>query len=100
MANAQLGNVDVALKNIKKSSEIKDGAREMNYFKDSKANYYKRYAIVLSAAGKDKMALDSLIYAVRNADSNPKLVKTLRKVYKKVHGNDKGADKLITDLQK
>ncbi|WP_111307547.1 TlpA family protein disulfide reductase [Confluentibacter sediminis] len=99
MANAELGNVDIALKNIQKSSEIKDGAREIKYFKDSKANYYNRYAIVLSAAGEDKKALDTLVEAVRNADSNPKLVKTLRKVYKKVHGNDKGADKLITDLQ-
>ncbi|MFI0429396.1 TlpA family protein disulfide reductase [Mariniflexile sp. HMF6888] len=100
MANAKLGDIDVALKNIQKSSEIKDGAREMKYFKDSKSNYYNRYAIVLSAAGKDKMALDTLVYAVRHADSNPKLVKTLREVYKKVHGNDKGADKLISDLQK
>ena len=99
MANAELGNVDVALKNIKKSSDIKDGAREIKYFKDSKANYYNRYAIVLSAAGEDKKALDTLVNAVRNADSNPKLIQTLRKIYIKVHGNDKGADKLITDLQ-
>ncbi len=98
-ANAKLGNIDIALKNIKKSSEIKNGAREIKYFKDSKANYYNRYAIVLSAAGEDKKALDTLVEAVRNADSNPKLVKTLRKVYKKVHGNNKGADKLISDLQ-
>ncbi|WP_461629111.1 peroxiredoxin family protein [Labilibaculum euxinus] len=99
VANAELGNVDIALKNIKKSSEIKDGARELKYFKDSKSNYYNRYAIVLSAAGEDKKALDTLVNAVRNADSNPKLVKTLRQVYKKVHGNVKGADKLIADLQ-
>lgn len=100
MANAKLGNIDVALKNIQKSSEIKDGAREMKYFKDSKANYYNRYGIVLSAAGEDKKALDILVNAVRNADSNPKLIHTLRQVYKKVHGSDKGADKLIADLQK
>jgi thiol-disulfide isomerase/thioredoxin len=98
MANAKLGNVEVALKNIERSSTI-NGMREANYFKDSKSNYLNRYAIVLSAAGENKRALDTLTRAVRNADSNPRLIATMREIYKKVHGSDKGADKYIASLQ-
>lgn len=98
MANAKLGNVDAAKKSIEKASMIK-GNREMNYFKDSKANYYKRYATVLSASGENKRALDTLTNAVRHADSNPALIATLRSVYIKVYGSDKGCDKFIGSLQ-
>ncbi|MFA4869563.1 MAG: redoxin domain-containing protein [Pedobacter sp.] len=98
MANARLGNVDVAMKNIERSSTIK-GMREGKYFRDSKSNYLNRYGIVLSAAGQHKKALDLLTDAVRTADSNPKLVATLREVYKKVNGNDKGLDEMIKSLQ-
>lgn len=98
MANAKLGNVSVAMKSIQESSAIK-GARDDKYFRDSKANYLNRYAIVLDAAGEHKRALDTLTKAVRNADSNPKLLATFKAVYKKVHGTDKGADKYLKDLQ-
>lgn len=98
MANAKLGNVDIAMKNIERSSTIK-GMREGKYFRDSKSNYLNRYSIVLSAAGQHKRALDTLTKAVRNADSNPRLIATLREVYKKVNGNDKGADEYIKSLQ-
>ncbi|AMP99500.1 Thiol-disulfide isomerase and thioredoxin [Pedobacter cryoconitis] len=98
MANAKLGNVDVAMKNIERSSVIK-GMREAKYFKDSKSNYLNRYAIVLHAAGQHKKALDLLTEAVRNADSNPKVIATLREIYKKVNGSDKGLDSTIKALQ-
>lgn len=98
MANAKLGNVDAAKKSIEKASAIK-GDREMKYFKDSKANYYKRYATVLSASGENKRALDTLTNAVRHADSNPALTTTLRNIYIKVYGSDKGCDKFISSLQ-
>ncbi len=98
MANAKLGNVDAAKKSIGKALVIK-GDREMKYFKDSKANFYKRYATVLSASGENKRALDTLTNAVRHADSNPALIATLRSVYIKVYGSDKGCDKLVSSLQ-
>jgi len=98
MANARLGNVDVAKTKIEKASAIK-GDREIKYFRDSKSNYYRRYSVVLSAAGENKKALDTLTKAVRNADSNPMLVTTLREVYTKVYGSDKDVDKFITSLQ-
>ncbi|MGQ7854113.1 TlpA family protein disulfide reductase [Pedobacter sp. WC2501] len=98
MANARLGNVDVALKNIGRSSTI-SGMRDGMYFKDSKSNYLNRYAIVLAAAGQQQKALDLLTEAVRNADSNPRLVATLREVYRKVKGNDNGLEDLIKSLQ-
>lgn len=98
MVNAKLGNVDVAMKNIERSNAI-EGDRDSRYFRDSRSSYYNRYAIVLSAAGEHKKALDTLTQAIRNADSNPWLVATFRDVYKKVHGNDKGADDLIASLK-
>jgi peroxiredoxin len=98
MANAKLGNVDVAMKTIERSSTIK-GMREGKYFRDSKSNYLNRYGIVLAAAGQHKKALDLLTEAVRSADSNPKLVATLREVYKKVNGNEKGLDNMLKSLQ-
>lgn len=99
LANARLGNIDLAMKNIIKSGTIKGSAREDKYFKDSKSKYLTRYSLILSAAGEDKRALDTLTKAIRNADSNPKLVATFREIYKKVYGSDKGADKYIASLQ-
>lgn len=98
MANAKLGNVDAAMKNIARSSTIK-GMRDGMYFRDSKSSYLNRYGIVLAAAGQQQKALDLLIEAVRNADSNPRLVATLREVYRKVKGNENGLDDLIKSLQ-
>ncbi|EDM36502.1 Thiol-disulfide isomerase and thioredoxin [Pedobacter sp. BAL39] len=98
MANAKLGNVELAMKNITRSSTI-TGMREGKYFKDSKSNYLNRYGIVLAAAGQDKKALELLTEAVRNADSNPKLVATLGAIYKKVTRSEEGLDKLVKSLQ-
>jgi hypothetical protein len=99
LANAKLGNLDIAKKNIEKSGTVEDTSREIKYFKDSKANYLARYSYILSAAGEHKRALDTLISAFHNADSNPNMVGVFKEIYKKVHGNDKGADKLIKSLQ-
>jgi len=98
MANARLGNIDVAKIAMEKASTIK-GDREIKYFKDSKANYYRRYSIVLSSAGENKRALDTLVNAVKNADSNPMLINTLKEIYIKVYGSDKNLDKYISSLQ-
>jgi thiol-disulfide isomerase/thioredoxin len=98
MANAKLGNLDVAKKNIERASTI-NGDRDIKYFKDSRSSYYNRYTTILSAAGEHKRALDTLVNAFRNADSNPKMVATFKQVYKKVHGSEKGADKLLESLQ-
>ncbi|RZK23467.1 MAG: redoxin domain-containing protein [Flavobacterium sp.] len=99
LANAKLGNIEVAMKNIVKSGTIKNSARESNYFQDSKAKYYTRYSLILAASGEYKKALDTLTKALRNADSNPKLVSTYKEIYKAVKGSMKGADKEIKMLQ-
>ncbi|MCI9846853.1 TlpA disulfide reductase family protein [Flavobacterium pectinovorum] len=100
VANARLGNIDLAMKNIEKSTSLdKDGLRDAKYFKDTKANYLNRYAVILSAAGQDQKAFDLLTKAVRDADSNPLLLETLKKLYAKVKGNSEGSSKYITDLQ-
>lgn len=99
LANARLGNVDLAMKNIARSGEQKDNTREMKYFKDSKSKYLTRYCLILSAAGENKRALDTLTKAIRNADSNPKMVAVYKDIYKKVHGSTKGVDELIKSLQ-
>lgn len=99
MANAKMGNVDVAKKNIARSTGT-GNMREVKYFKDSKSNYLNRYAIVMSAAGENERALDTLTNAIRNADSNPRMLVTYKEVYQKVNGSDKGADQALTALQK
>ncbi|WP_419213626.1 peroxiredoxin family protein [Maribacter sp. X9] len=99
MANAKMGNVKEALTTMERSSAI-EGDRDSRYFKDSRSSYYDRYAIVLSAAGEHKRALDTLVNAVKNADSKPKLIETLKEIYKRVHGSDKGANDLIASLRK
>jgi thiol-disulfide isomerase/thioredoxin len=100
VANARLGNMDLGMQNIQKSTSLdKDGLRDAKYFKDSKANYLNRYAVILSAAGQNQKAFDLLTKAVRDADSNALLLETLKKIYIKVKGNSDGCDKYITDLQ-
>lgn len=98
LANARLGNIDIALKNIKKSS-LDAMFRDMPYFRNSKANYLTRYGAILSAAGQHQRALDTLSVAVRTAISTPKTVVTLKEVYQKAKGNSLGVDKYIAGLQ-
>jgi thiol-disulfide isomerase/thioredoxin len=98
-ANAKLGKVDIARKMMAKLSGVKESTRNMKYFKDSKSNYYNRYAIVMSAAGQHQIAFDTLTRAFREADSHPNMVGTFREVYKKVKGTEKGFDAYIKNLQ-
>jgi hypothetical protein len=77
MANARLGNIDIAIKNIEKSGSGAE-MRNFPYFRNSKANYLNRYAAILSAAGQHQRALDTLTKAVREANSTPKLIATLK----------------------
>ncbi|MCK7556357.1 TlpA family protein disulfide reductase [Chitinophaga sedimenti] len=99
LANAKLGKLDMAMKNIEKSGLQKDNAREIKYFKDSKAKYLTRYCQIISIAGEHKRALDTLDAAFRHADSNPKMVAVYKEIYKKVHGNVDGVDQHIKSLQ-
>ena len=98
-ANAQLGNIDTALKLLERSSEVKDGMRDIHYFKDAKSNYLNRYGIVMSAAGKYQPAFDTLSKAFREAESNPAMVTTFRQVYKKLKGTEKGFDQYLKSLK-
>lgn len=97
--NAQLGNIAIAEKMLDQSSKLKESFREMRYFRDTKSNYLNRYAIVMSAAGKNQIAFDTLTKAFRDADSNPAMVNTFRQVYKKVKGSEKGFEKYLKSLQ-
>lgn len=99
LANAKLGKLDVAMKNIARSGQEKDNARDLKYFRDSKAKYLTRYGLILSAAGEHKRALDTLTKALRNADSNPKMVAVYKEIYKKLHGNTEGVDQYVKSLQ-
>ncbi len=99
VANARLGNIDVAMKNIAKSSDIQSPFRNFAYFRNTLANYLNRYSIILSAAGEDQRALDTLTKAIREANSTSHLVATFKEVYRKVKGNTKGMDKNIATLQ-
>ncbi|MCL6220449.1 TlpA family protein disulfide reductase [Zunongwangia pacifica] len=98
MANAILGHAEVAQQSMERASALK-GDRESKYFKDSKANYYKRYAAVLVAQGEQERALDTLTTAVSNADSNPESVALLKDIYTAVHGNGEDVDALVQALQ-
>lgn len=98
VANARLGHVDIAMKNIKASGEYAT-FRNFSYFRNTKANYLNRYSIILSAAGQHQRALDTLSMAVGNAISTPKTIVTLKEVYQKVKGNSADVDKYITALQ-
>lgn len=98
LANARLGNIDIALENIKKS-DVNVVFRDMPYFRNSKANYLTRYGAILSAAGQHQRALDTLSNALRRANSTPKTVVTLKEVYQKAKGSSLGVDKYIAMLQ-
>ncbi len=98
LANARLGNIDIALKNIEKSG-VNAMFRNMPYFRNSKANYLTRYGAILSVAGQHQRALDTLSAAVRTAISTPKTVVILKEVYQKAKGNSPEVDKYITALQ-
>ncbi len=97
MLNAKMGNIKIAKKQIERASTL-EGERNMSYYRDSKANYYKRCAIVLSAAGDVKAALDTLTMAVKNGDSNPALREAFKNIYFSFHKKD--ADTYISSLQK
>ncbi len=84
---------------LKRSSTTREGSRDMHYFKDSKANYLNRYAIVMSLAGEHQKAFDTLSRAVSMAESNPQSIETLRTLYKKVKGGDNGCEAYIASLQ-
>ncbi|WP_256003523.1 TlpA family protein disulfide reductase [Pedobacter deserti] len=99
LANAKLGNLDIAKKNIASSGTQKDNIRNMKYFKDSKARYLTRYSQILSAGGEHKRALDTLTEAFRHADSHPKMVTVYMDIYKKVHGSTDGAEQKIKALK-
>lgn len=99
VSNAMLGNIDVAKAMIAKSTEVKDGHRDIQYFKDSKANYLNRHAIILSAAGEHQAALDMLSKALRDADSNPNMDATFREVYKKAKGTNEGCEQYLESLR-
>ncbi len=97
--NAQLGNIDAALKVLAESSDARGGMREMHYFKDAKSNYLNRYGIVMLAAGKYQVAFDTLSKAFREAESNPAMVNTFRQVYKKVKGTGEGFEQYLKSLK-
>lgn len=98
LANAKLGKVDVAMRNIEKSNALKSPYRQFAYFRNSNANYLNRYAAILSASGQHQRALDTLSNAIKTAVSTPKTILTLKDVYNKVKG-DAGADQYIAALQ-
>lgn len=75
-----------------------DKIRNMNYFKDAKPNFISRYALILDANGQTQEAIDTLSVAVKNAESNPKLLTTLKELYAKDHGVEE-ASKYVASLQ-
>lgn len=99
VANARLGNLQLAKDRIKLSDE-KTMFRNIPYFRNSQANYLNRLAIIISADGDHQRALDTLSKAVREANSTPVLLTSLKDVYQKVHGDRKGADAYVLALQK
>ncbi|WP_431292127.1 redoxin domain-containing protein [Pedobacter sp. P26] len=91
------GNKGSALTKIQEA--LKDTTmRNMNYFKDSKPNFISRYALILDANGQTQKAIDTLTAAVKAAESNPKLLATLKTVYSRKNGEE-NAIKYIAALQ-
>lgn len=99
VANAKLGNIEIAMKNIEKSNALQSPYLQFPYFRNTKANYLNSYATILSAAGQHQRALDTLSNAVRTAASTPKTADILKIVYKKANGSGKGLNKYIAALQ-
>lgn len=98
LANANLGNIGIAMRNIEKSG-TNAMFRDIPYFRNSKANYLCRYGAILAAAGQYQRALDTLSNAVRNAISTKTTVSTLKEVYQKAKGNSLDVDMYIASLQ-
>jgi len=88
--SSALAKINEALKDAK--------MRNMNYFKDSKPNFISRYAFILDANGQTQKAIDTLTVSVKEAESNPKLLSTLKTIYAKINGED-NATKYVTSLQ-
>lgn len=100
-ANARLGHVDVAKKQMAKSDADKGSAdRLIKYFKDSQSNYLNRLAIVKLAAGEHQQAYDILVKAFREAESNPYMVDTFKEAFKKVKGTEDGFEDELQSLKK
>lgn len=98
LANAKLGNLAIAMENIKKSDK-NAMFRKIPYFRNSNANYLNRLSLILIAAGQYQKAFDTLSNAVRTAVSTPKTVTSLKLAYQKVKGSTAGMDKFISSLQ-
>lgn len=98
VANAKLGNLAIAMENIKKSDK-NAMFRKIPYFRNSNANYLNRLGLILMATGQDQQAFDTLSNAVRTAVSTPKTVASLKLAYQKVKGSTAGMDKYISSLQ-
>ncbi|SMC55067.1 TlpA disulfide reductase family protein [Pedobacter africanus] len=98
VANAKLGNLAIAMENIKKSDKNAT-FRKFPYFRNSNANYLNRLGLILLAAGRHQQAFDTLSKAVRTAASTPKTVVSLKAAYQKVKGSKSGMDKYISSLQ-
>lgn len=98
VANAKLGNLKIAMINIKKS-DANAMFRKFPYFRNSNANYLNRLSLILMAAGQHQQAFDTLSDAVRTAASTPKTVASLKVAYQKVKGSTTGMDKYISSLQ-
>ncbi|SFW89466.1 TlpA disulfide reductase family protein [Chitinophaga sancti] len=99
-ANARMGRVDVAKKQMARSDADKGSAdRLIKYFKDSQSNYLNRLAIVKLAAGEHQQAYDILVKAFREAESNPYMVATFKEAFKKVKGTESGFDDELQSLK-
>ncbi|WP_343693919.1 TlpA disulfide reductase family protein [Chitinophaga sp.] len=98
VANAKLGNLAIAMENIKKSDK-NAMYRKIPYFRNSDANYLNRLGIILLAAGQPQRAFDMLSNAVRTAISTPKTVASLKLAYQQVKGSTAGMDNYVSSLQ-
>ncbi|MCK9303921.1 MAG: TlpA disulfide reductase family protein [Bacteroidales bacterium] len=99
VANAKIGNIDIAMKNIEKSGALQSQFMQFPYFRNTAADFLNHYATVLSAAGQHQRALDTLSKAIRTAASTPYTSEILKTVYKKVTGSKKGVNQYIAALQ-
>ncbi|SMC55072.1 TlpA family protein disulfide reductase [Pedobacter africanus] len=99
-ANAKLGHLDVAKKQMAKADADKGSAdRLIKYFKDSQSNYLNRLAIVKLATGAHQEAYDILFKAFREAESNPYMVDTFKEAFKKVKGTENGFEDTLKSLK-
>jgi len=96
MADSYNGKHQSALEKIQKAL-LEPKIRDLNYFKDSKPNFINRYGQILAGAGQEQNAIDTLSAAVRTAESNPKLLASLKSIYEKVHPGT--SEKYVRALQ-